>query len=62
MARDRATHVAMVVSGVTVIAIVAAGTSTPPTPNPAIVPRPTANLGVSGVTAANEPPKAAIQC
>ena len=59
MQRERATEVAIVVSGETVIATVAAGTRTPPTPKPAMVPRPTAVFGVSGVTQARAPPNAA---
>lgn len=62
MARERATQVAMVVSGVTVMATVAAGTRTPPTPKPASVPRATASLGASGVTQARDPPNAAAKC
>jgi hypothetical protein len=61
MQRDKATQVAMVVSGVTVMATVAAGTRTPPTPNPERVPSATARRGVSGVTVARAPPKAAVR-
>lgn len=48
--RPSATHVAMVVSGVTVTATVAAGTSTPPTPKPAIPPTTMAAASRSGFT------------
>jgi hypothetical protein len=57
--RDRATQVAMRSSGQTVIAMVAAGTRTPPTPKPAIVPSATVVLGLSGVVVASAPPNAA---
>jgi hypothetical protein len=57
--RDRATQVAMRSPGQTVIAMVAAGTRTPPTPNPARVPSATVVLGLSGVVAASAPPNTA---
>jgi hypothetical protein len=59
MDSERATVVAMNASGVTVIAIVAAGTRTPPMPKPAIAPNATALAGVSGFMVAKAPPKAA---
>ncbi len=59
MVRDRATQVAMLVSGETVTATVAAGTRTLPTPKPVSVPRAMARPSRSGVTAAMEPPNAA---
>jgi len=62
MERARATVVAIKSSGETVMAIVAAGTRTPPTPKPQIVPRATASFGVSGVRAARAPPNEAVGC
>jgi hypothetical protein len=62
MERLRATVVAMSASGQTVIASVAGGTRTPPTPKPAIVPSATAVLGLSGVMHARAPLKAARNC
>jgi hypothetical protein len=59
MESERATQVAMRSSGQTVMAMVAAGTRTPPTPKPARVPSATVVLGLSGVVTASAPPKAA---
>jgi hypothetical protein len=59
MERERATHVAMRLSGQTVIAMVAAGTRTPPTPKPARVPSATVVFALLGVVVARAPPKAA---
>lgn len=53
--RFSATVVAIRLSGQTVMANVAGGTSTPPTPKPAIVPRATAVLGLSGFTMTRAP-------
>lgn len=58
--RERATVVAMKASGVTVMAIVAAGINTPPMPKPATAPKATALPGVSGSIEASAPPKAAV--
>jgi hypothetical protein len=57
--KESATVVAINSSEQTVIAIVEAGTITPPTPKPAIVPRATAVFGFVGPTTAREPLKAA---
>lgn len=59
MDSDSAAVVASKASGTTIKATVAAGTSRPPTPKLAMVPRATASLGVSGVVAARAPVKAA---
>ena len=60
--RDREAAVAISAAGVTLMAIVAAGASTPPTPKPAIAPSATAVLGVSGVSVAREPLNVAVAC
>lgn len=49
----------MGVANLTVMAIVAAGSNTPPTPKPEIVPRAVASFGFSGVTHARAPLNAA---
>ena len=59
MDKERATHVAMRLSVQTVMAIVAAGTRTPPTPKPARVPSATVVFGLLGVVQASAPPNAA---
>ena len=59
MESERATQVAMRLSGQTVMAMVAAGTRTPPTPNPARVPSAIVVFGLSGVVVARAPPNAA---
>lgn len=55
--KESATHTAIVESGVTVTAIVAVGTRTPPIPKAATMPIPYVNAGVLGVTAARAPVK-----
>ncbi len=59
MDRERVTAAAMYAPGVTVMAIAAAGTRTPPMPKSAIAPNATALAGVSGSIVENAPPKAA---
>lgn len=59
MDRERATVVAINASGVTVMAIVAAGTRTPPMPKPAIAPNAMVLAGVSGFMVDKAPPNAA---
>lgn len=59
MVSVNAVAVAISESGQAVMAIVAAGTITPPIPNPAIVAKPTARPALSGFTAAMLPVNAA---
>ena len=59
--RVRATQVAMEVSGVAIIATVAAGTMIPPTPKLLRVPRAIVRAGVSGVMDARAPVNTAYE-
>lgn len=57
---ERATVVAITESAHMVMAIVEAGTMTPPIPKPAIAPKTIANSGLFGLMDARPPPNAAI--
>lgn len=61
MLSESAAAVVMTASGVTIMATVAAGTRTPPTPKAARDPRATVSLGLFGVEADREPPKAVMK-
>ena len=61
MERESAAAVVITASGVTIMATVAAGTRTPPTPNEARAPRATVVLGLVGLALARAPPKAVIK-
>lgn len=62
MAKDKAAVVARRLSGTTISATVAAGTSMPPTPNPATVPIATTKAGSVGLAADRAPPNIAAAC